>query len=198
MIRGQAVAVGNSLLWASSLTGNEESMSMNNEVWKEFAAQEVTHSVAHYLTTIQDLRQKKGYAILKDVADDLQVTKGSASVQIKNLKERGLVAEVDRHHLCLTEDGEKVAMQVVYNREVVTNFFHKVLGISHASAEIDACKIEHLLSHEASQRLLSLMQLLSKEDPAVTDFLKKFNNFTVNCPDHDNCEVCEDTCLEEL
>ena len=97
---------------------------MSNEVWKEFAAHEVTHSVAHYLTTIQELRQLKGYAILKDVADDLQVTKGSASVQIKNLKERGLVTEIDRHHLCLTEDGEKVAMQVVYNREVVTNFFH--------------------------------------------------------------------------
>tara|TARA_B100000809_G_scaffold94805_2_gene93462 strand:- start:1525 stop:2046 length:522 start_codon:yes stop_codon:yes gene_type:complete len=173
-------------------------MSMNNEVWKEFAAQEVTHSVAHYLTTIQDLRQKKGYAILKDVADDLQVTKGSASVQIKNLKERGLVSEVDRHHLCLTEDGEKVAMQVVYNREVVTNFFHKVLGISYTSAEIDACKIEHLLSHEASQRILSLLQLLSQDDPVVTGFLKKFNNFTATCPDHENCEVCEETCLEEL
>lgn len=119
-------------------------------------------------------------------------------MQIKNLKERGLVSEVDRHHLCLTEDGEKLAMQVVYNREVVTNFFHKILGISHTSAEIDACKIEHLLSHEASQRLLILMQLLSQEDPTVTEFRKKFDNFTATCPDHDNCEVCEDTCLEEL
>ena len=36
---------------------------MSNEVWKEFAAHEVTHSVAHYLTTIQELRQLKGYAI---------------------------------------------------------------------------------------------------------------------------------------
>lgn len=173
-------------------------MAMNNEVWKEFAAHEVTHSVAHYLTTIQDLRQRKGYAILKDVADDLRVTKGSASVQIKNLKERGLVSEVDRHHLCLTDDGEKVALQVIYNREVVTSFFHKVLGIGHNNAEIDACKIEHLLSHEVSKRLLSLMQLLSQEAPVVTAFLKKFDNFTLTCPDHENCGVCEDTCLEEL
>ena len=72
---------------------------MSNEVWKEFAAHEVTHSVAHYLTTIQELRQLKGYAILKDVADDLQVTKGSASVQIKNLKERGLVTELSLIHI---------------------------------------------------------------------------------------------------
>ena len=171
---------------------------MSNEVWKEFAVHEVTHSVAHYLTTIQELRQAKGYAILKDVADDLQVTKGSASVQIKNLKERGLVAEIDRHHLCLTEDGEKVAMQVIYNREVVTSFFHKVLGLELDSAEIDACKIEHLLSHEASERLLSLVQLLSQDDDsAVTGFLKKFKSFQATCPEHENCDVCEDVCLGE-
>ena len=168
---------------------------MNNEVWKEFAAHEVTHSVAHYLTTIQELRQRKGYAILKDVAEDLQVTKGSASVQLKNLKDRGLVSEVDRHHLCLTEDGEKVALQVIYNREVATNFFHKVLGLDHVDAEINACKIEHLLSHEASQRLLGLVQLLSQDDPTVAGFLKKFSSFQITCPDHENCGVCEDACL---
>ncbi len=169
---------------------------MSNEVWKEFAAHEVTHSVAHYLTTIQELRQLKGYAILKDVAEGLQVTKGSVSVQIKNLKERGLVTEIDRHHLCLTEDGEKVAMQVVYNREVVTNFFHKVLGLDPESAEIDACKIEHLLSHEASEKLLGLVQLLSQDEPVVASFLKKFNSFKVTCPEHEDCDVCEDVCLE--
>jgi Mn-dependent DtxR family transcriptional regulator len=85
---------------------------------------------------------------------------------------------------------------VVYNREVVTNFFHKVLGLDPESAEIDACKIEHLLSHEASEKLLGLVQLLSQDEPVVASFLKKFNSFKVTCPEHENCDVCEDVCLE--
>ncbi|MCZ6794778.1 MAG: metal-dependent transcriptional regulator, partial [Planctomycetota bacterium] len=63
---------------------------MNNEVWKHFAEHQVSHSMAHYLTTIHELRSRQGYARVSDVAKELDVTKGSASVQVKHLKEKGL------------------------------------------------------------------------------------------------------------
>ena len=168
---------------------------MNNEVWKEFAAHEVTHSVAHYLTTILELRNRKGYAILKDVADELQVTKGSASVQIKSLKEKGLVAEVDRHHLKLTDSGMLVAAGVMYNRQVVIQLFHNILGVDAQQAEIDACKIEHLLSHDASHQLLMMVQLLTSEHPVAAEFKKALKEFKACCPSPEQCSICGDHCL---
>jgi DtxR family Mn-dependent transcriptional regulator len=171
---------------------------MNNEVWKEFAAHEVSHSVAHYLTTILDLRKRKGYAILKDVAEELQVTKGSASVQIKHLKEKGLVDEVDRHHLKLTEAGKKEARKVIYNRQVICHLLHRVLGLDAYQAEVDACKVEHLLSHEASHRLLALVQLLQSDEPAAIEFRKRFREFELTCPGPENCKLCGDVCLVEI
>jgi len=169
---------------------------MNNEVWKEFAAQEVTHSVAHYLTTIFDLLQRKGYAILKDVADELRVTKGSASVQVKSLKEKGLVAEVDRHHLKLTDEGNMLACGVIYNRRVIIHFF-RLLGVEPQQAEIDACKIEHLLSHEATLRLLAMVQLLMSDKVAAKKFRKELAGFEACCPSPERCEVCEEQCIVE-
>ena len=62
-----------------------------NEVWKSFAAQEITHSMAHYLTTLLKLKGERGYARVSDVAKELEVTKGSVSTQMKHLKEKGLV-----------------------------------------------------------------------------------------------------------
>jgi len=171
---------------------------MNNEVWKEFAAQEVSHSVAHYLTTIRDLRQRKGYAILKDVAEELQVTKGSASVQIKNLKEKGLVDEVDRHHLKLTDAGLEEAAKIVYNRQVISQLLHRVLGLDAGQAEVDACKIEHLVSHEASHRVLALVQLMQSNEAVAVEFRKRLGEFQLTCPGIDECELCDDTCLVDF
>ena len=170
---------------------------MNNEVWKTFAAQEVTHSVAHYLTTIRDLRSHKGYAMLSDVAKELDVTKGSASVQVKSLKEKGLVTEVDNRFLKLTEQGEAVASEVEYNRRVIIQLLHGILEVDGGQAEIDACKIEHLLSREARQRIFSLVQLLQSDESEATSFLERFRAFRVHCPSPENCHVCDDVCLVE-
>jgi Mn-dependent DtxR family transcriptional regulator len=170
---------------------------MNNQVWKTFAAQEVTHSVAHYLTTIRDLRHAKGYAMLSDVAKELSVTKGSASVQVRSLKEKGLVTEVDNRFLMLTEAGEAAAAEVEYNRQVLKRFLAGILSISQEQAEVDACKIEHLLSREARHQIFALVQLLQSDDPAAVKFLDRFRGFKVGCPSPENCGLCDDVCLVE-
>ena len=58
-------------------------------------------------------------------------------------------------------------------RNPVVQFLHKVLEIDREAAEIDACKIEHLLSPEAGHQILALVQLLLSEEPSAKAFLKK-------------------------
>jgi Mn-dependent DtxR family transcriptional regulator len=170
---------------------------MNNRVWKTFAAHEVSHSMAHYLTTIHDLHARRGYARVSDVAEELEVTKGSASVQLKHLKEKGFVTEDDNRHLQLTEAGEAVSREVIYNRQVIIQFLHLVLGVNAQQAETDACKIEHLLSHETSHRILSLIQLLHSDDAVARKFLEKLRKFKLHCPSPENCRICDGVCLVE-
>ena len=171
---------------------------MNHDVWKSFAANEVSHSMAHYLTTIHDLREARGYARVSDVARELEVTKGSVSVQIKHLREKGFVTEDDNKFLALTDAGDTLALDVIRNREVLIQFLRKVLGIGAEQAEADACKIEHLLSREASRKILALVNLLQSRDPAARKFLKKLKTFEFRCPSIEACRLCEDRCLVEM
>lgn len=150
-----------------------KSMTSHNHSWKEFNENPVSHSMAHYLVTIRDLHASQGYARVSDVADELKVTKGTVSVQMRQLKEKGYVLEDDNRHLRLTEAGETVARQVVYNRETCIQFLSKVLEIDPKQAEVDACKIEHLLSPETGHQILSLVQLLLSDDPSAKALLKK-------------------------
>ncbi len=148
-------------------------MAGHNQSWKEFNENPVSHSMAHYLVTIRDLHATQGYARVSDVADSLEVTKGTVSVQMRHLKEKGYVLEDDNRHLKLTEAGENVARQVIYNRGTIIQFLSKVLEIDPKQAEVDACKIEHLLSPETGHQILTLVQLILSDDPAAKSLLKK-------------------------
>ena len=176
----------------------ESGLGMINQVWKSFAEHEVSHSAAHYLTTLHELHERRGYARVSDVAKELGVTKGSVSVQMKHLREKGWVIEDENRHLQLTEVGRSVAVDVMHNREVLVEFLRSVLGLSAEQAETDACKIEHLVSPETSRELLLLVDLLQSDDPAARQALEKFQNFECECPSFEDCQLCDDQCLMEL
>jgi DtxR family transcriptional regulator, Mn-dependent transcriptional regulator len=148
-------------------------MTNHNHAWKEFKANEVSHSMAHYLVTLHDLHHERGYARVSDVAKELDVRKGTVSVQMRQLKEKGFVTEDENKFLQLTAAGETVARQVIYNRATIIQFLHKVLEIDREAAEVDACKIEHLLSPETGHQILALVQLLLSDDPSAKALLEK-------------------------
>ena len=145
----------------------------HNQTWKEFKANEVTHSMAHYLVTLRDLHTRRGYARVSDVAKELGVAKGTVSVQMGKLKEKGFVNEDENRHLQLSAAGDQAARQVVYNRTTLIQFLRHVLAVEPRQAEIDACKMEHLWSAPAGHRLHALVQFLLSDDPAAKSFLEK-------------------------
>jgi len=127
-------------------------------VWKQFEENDITHSAAHHLLAIMDLRAKRGYARVTDVAKELNITTGSASTNLKSLKQKGLIVEDDNKFLVLSPEGERLAKAIVVRNELVKEFFEKVLRVTPEQAEIDACKIEHLVSAETTAKLEKFLQ----------------------------------------
>src|SRR5436190_1570850 len=59
------------------------------ETWKEFDANEVTHSVVHHLMTIHELGQQYGgWARVSDIARHLSITRGSVSINLRTNQPR--------------------------------------------------------------------------------------------------------------
>ena len=108
---------------------------MLEDVWKEFSENEITHSAAHHLLAILELSEKRGYARVSDVAKHLQITTGSASTNLKSLKQKKLVVEDDNKFLSLSETGRKLAEGIVHQREVLVQFLQEVLGVDPHQAE---------------------------------------------------------------
>ena len=104
-------------------------MESTMEVWKEFSENEITHSAAHHLLAIQELTTKRGYARVTDVAKFLEITTGSASTNLKGLKQKGYVVEDDNRFLALSDEGTKIADAILIRRQVLEEFLITVLGV---------------------------------------------------------------------
>jgi len=123
------------------------------EIWKKFEENDITHSAAHHLLAILELREKRGYARVTDVAKELQITTGSASINLKALKAKNLIVEDENKFLALSAEGEAIARAVHMRKNILHEFLVKILKVSPEQAEIDSCKTEHLISAETAQKL---------------------------------------------
>ena len=173
---------------------------MFEDVWKHFDENEITHSAAHHLMAVHELRQRHGYARVSDIAQHLKITKGSVSSAMKHLKERGYVREAPNRFLELTDSGMRVVWETESTRLVVQKFLNDALGMDEDDAEIDACKVEHLLSSEARGRLVGFLRFLFSEDPVSEQFLDTFHaafrGSSLQCKDGDvvACLLCDEVC----
>ena len=126
--------------------------------WREFDQNPVSHSAAHHLTAIQQLLEEQGYARVSDVARKLGITRGSVSVSLKGLRQRGFVVEDQHKHLGLSDEGLRIARGIHTKRILFQAFLRDSLGLPGELAEMDACKIEHLISDVTAEALAIYME----------------------------------------
>jgi DtxR family transcriptional regulator, Mn-dependent transcriptional regulator len=166
------------------------------ETWKEFEANEVTHSVAHHLQAIFELGQDYGgWARVSDIARQLGITRGSVSINLRNIKVRGLVAEDEHHQVKLSPKGLKIVQGIKAKKAAMKAFLHDVLNLSDEQADIDSCKIEHLISDNMAERFVQFLRFLETKDPGVRPLLERFKDFKAQCPGDKTCSICKGHCL---
>ncbi len=132
------------------------------DIWKKFEENNITHSAAHHLQAILELREKRGYARVTDVARELNITTGSASINLKALKGKSLIVEDENKFLSLSPEGEAIARAVHMRKNILQNFLQDILKVSPQQAEIDACKTEHLISAETAKKLQEFTEQFHK------------------------------------
>ena len=166
------------------------------ETWKEFDANELTHSDAHHLLAIHEMgRQYGGWARVSDIAKQLGITRGSVSLSLRTLKSRKLVVTDEHRMVKLSPHGQEIVDAVLAKREALKMFLCEALGLSPEQADVDSCKIEHLISPKTAERLVQFMKFLASEDPAANDLLRRFRRFEADCPTPGRCELCSGRCL---
>ena len=105
-------------------------------------------SMENYLETILVLSLKGDKVRSIDIVNELEYSKPSVSVAMKNLRTKGYIVMDDDACITLTEKGRKIA-DTMYERHVAISDWLVFLGVDKKTAVHDACKIEHVMSEKS-------------------------------------------------
>mgnify|MGYP005932550329 CR=1 FL=1 len=117
----------------------------------------IQESAENYLETILMLGKEKPYVRSIDIANELNFSKPSVSVAMKNLRQKNYVNVSEEGYLSLTGEGLKLAATVYERHSVISNWLIS-LGVSQDVAVEDACRMEHVISPASFQKLTELYQ----------------------------------------
>ena len=87
-----------------------------------------------------------------DIANEMEFSKPSVSVAMKNLRENGYIHVDENGWITLLPAGQEIAERI-YDRHKRLTEFLMYLGVDEETARTDACKIEHDLSEASFQAL---------------------------------------------
>ncbi len=108
----------------------------------------IRESAENYLETILVLQQRNGSVRSIDIAAELEFSKPSVSVAMKNLREKGCITVDGDGIISLTPEGRRIA-EGVYERHILFTQWLISLGVDPEIAAEDACRIEHVISEES-------------------------------------------------
>lgn len=105
----------------------------------------IHESGENYLEAILTIRKRTGGCRSIDVARELNFSKPSVSVMMRELREHGFIEIDASNDISLTEKGFKIATDISERHDIISKVL-MLLGVPEETAYNDACKIEHDLS----------------------------------------------------
>ncbi len=116
----------------------------------------IQESGENYLETILILQKKMGSVRSIDIANELDYTKASISRAMSILKKAEYINMEQNGEITLTEKGMKKASEIYERHTLITKYLMDTLSIDEEIADRDACRIEHILSSEAFEKIKEL------------------------------------------
>jgi DtxR family transcriptional regulator, Mn-dependent transcriptional regulator len=133
-------------------------------------------AVEDYAKAIYALERRGGEAVTTNaLAKRLGVTAGSASGMVKRLGELGLVKHEPYHGVSLTEEGRRVALEVLRHHRLLELYLAESLGVPWDRVHQEAEVLEHVLSEELEELIAARLGDPTRDphgDPIPTRDLK--------------------------
>jgi Mn-dependent DtxR family transcriptional regulator len=146
---------------------------MKNKVFYRKAGdcmKKITQSNQDYLEALLNLSNQGTSIRSVDIAATLGFSRASVNRAMNVLKEAGYIVQQKYGTITLTPLGIEAALQVKKRHNLLKMFLIDVLKVTPKVAEEDACRMEHAISVETSDKLECYLHTLasSQENPLNT------------------------------
>lgn len=115
-----------------------------------------------YLEAILVLEAANGRVRVRDLAERLSVHKSTVTAALKGLTEKMLIDYEPYGRIALTRQGRHAAERVSADHAVAKAFLTDVLLVDAATAEENACRMEHVMDRDVLNRLVSFAAFMER------------------------------------
>lgn len=109
-------------------------------------------SAEDYLETILVMTHSGMRVKSIDIATEMNFSRASVSSAMRHLREKKLITLDESGQITLTDTGKEVAESVYHRHRLLTEFL-VAIGVDKEVAREDACRMEHAISQETSEKL---------------------------------------------
>ncbi len=117
---------------------------------------EISKAVQDYLKTIYKL-QVNGPVPTTEIANELDVSGASVTGMLKRLAGMNLVDYNSYKGVKLTEKGDAHALHIIRQHRLLELYLKEMLGYTLDKVHEEACKLEHFISEEFSDKIAALL-----------------------------------------
>ena len=139
---------------------------------------EQSPSMEDYLEAIGILAQGNKVVRVTQISNALGVKKPSVTSALKKLGEAKLIEHERYGYVELTDDGQRIADDVLRRHEVLRHFLAEILGIDQERASEDACKMEHAVSPVTAEKLSKFVEFVLSRPYGEPEWLKGFRHYS--------------------
>jgi len=151
---------------------------------------DISENIEDYLEVIGRLIGSGKSASISAIAQIMGVSRPSVTQIVSRMAEIGLVKHKPYGDVKLTQKGKAIAESVFRRHQLFSEFLRDILGISEGIADAEACKLEHSIGPETTERLAAFVHFVnaSKKPPEWLLYFREYaetNRFPevcVRCP----------------
>lgn len=122
--------------------------------------EKLSEALEDYLETILELQETKTVARSKDIAEKLDIKRGSVTGMLKKLAGQKLINYEPYGYVTLTPEGEKIARDVKRRHIFLKDFLFRILEVDDETAEKTACQMEHAMDEKTFKKFKSFVKKL--------------------------------------
>jgi len=110
-----------------------------------------------YVTMIYILQRSTGWAQTGEIAKRLGVTDAAVTQMVKRMAENHLVRHRAYRGVCLTEKGQRIAVEMIRHHRLLETFLYKTVGLPWDMIHDEAERLQAYISPELESRIDALL-----------------------------------------
>ncbi len=114
-------------------------------------------AVEDYLKTIYMLAEQESPVSTSRIAEARQVKPGSVTSMLQRLAKLNLVQYEKHYGVTLTENGRKIALEVIRHHRLIELFLKEALGFTWDEVHEQADILEHVISEKLEERIAAVL-----------------------------------------